>query len=530
MSASSKSSTFVDASSRSALARDLDSLFGHPSFRPGQAEAVRSALERRDVLVVQSTGNGKSLVYQLPTLVERQTSRDVVTLVVSPLVSLMSDQCQALNARFRIDAESGTVKLADGATERDTPVAVYLGSAQPDPRASTRALDGEFAFVYVTPEKLPQWITVLPRLVSKLLFFAVDECHCISAHGLDFRPAYRDLHRLRHACPSVPILALTATATEEVRGDVATLLGMRDHVVHCSSFDRPNLNFRFQVRGELADSLYAIRNEFRRWCADTGVAIVYVLTKKLAESLAKKLRLSQFGISAEAYHSGMDPGGRAAVAGRFRSGETRCVVATIAFGMGVDQQNVRLVVHYGMSRSVDAYVQEAGRAGRDGEPARCLCLYSDADVMTHSILSDSALAKKHLRDMFDLTCKPTRCRRARMLRYFDEAYAASPCVGGCDACDRATDRAARAAVLRADKDAALLLQVAREIPRGAAAQVNFLLGKGLRPSIGRELARLYGVGKRRSEKWWKAMHRDMAAHGLLERCMGSRGGIYYKAA
>jgi len=510
--------------------RALRTLFGHDEFRGGQAAAVRSVIERRDVLFMMATGGGKSLAYQLPTLMVRSETPEAVTVVVSPLVSLMVDQCTSLNRDFRVDAKTGLARTAAQAGPNDAPVACFLGSAQPNYDAARQAAGGAFAFVFLTPEKLQIWTEQLRVLGPKLRLFAVDECHCISSHGLDFRPAYRGLECLRTTCPGVPILALTATATEKVRVDVIASLRMKSAVVHHSTFDRPNLRFHFAPRGDMMDSIGTLRASFRKWCGADGAAIVYVLKRDVASSLARALATPQIGIAAEAYHAGMSTEARAEVAERFRTGSTRCIVATISFGMGIDQANIRMVVHYGMSRSIDAYMQEAGRAGRDGRPAYCLCLYSDADVMTHAQLSGAKRATPELRAMFDLTCDPNACRRVRILRHFREPYTAAPCVGGCDVCSRPPHYEASLAALRDDKSARLLLQAARDLQRGAVKQVEYLLGKGPRPATGREQAKVYGSGRGHSVAWWRALHRKLVQYGLLERCMASNGGTYYKAA
>lgn len=507
--------------------------FGHTAFRPGQEGALRTIESGVDAVVIQATGNGKSLLYQLPTIKRRCVDPDVVTVVVSPLVSLMVDQCNGLNSKFRIDVSNNLAVKSSDSSSLDTDVACYLGSAQPDQTVWRRAMDGEFAFVFVTPEKISTWETQLQKLMPKVLLFAIDECHCVSAHGLDFRPAYRDIGTLRDICPHVPMLALTATATDAVIDDVVTSLKLQCPQIHKSTFDRPNLSFHFKPRGDAEETVYAIAAEFNKCCRKTnGLCIVYVLTQKNAETLASKLSLKQVGVPSEAYHAGMPAAARKAVASRFQSGDVRCVVATISFGMGIDQPNVRLVVHNGMSKSVDAYMQEAGRAGRDGRPARCVCMYSDADVITHQrMATNNPKAHAHIRAMFELTCNPLGvCRRKRILDYFGEASYQGPCVAGCDVCDRRGAIKKQRASLLGDPNAQKLRDVARVYTRGRNAQVELLVGRGKRPVPGTAEEALFNTaGKPRSANKLKELHRRLEHAGLLKRLMGRSGAVYYTA-
>jgi ATP-dependent DNA helicase RecQ len=334
--------------------RVLKEIFGFDSFRPGQEEAIRAVLEGRDTLAVMPTGGGKSLCYQVPALMQ-----DSLTVIVSPLISLMKDQVDSLIQ----SSVAGAATLHSGLS--------------PEERweVERRVRTGEIRMLYVAPERLRSLEFVLSLRRAGVGLFVVDEAHCISEWGHDFRPDYLFLPRAVRDLGSPPVLALTATATPRVREDILRSLKMRSPEVVVTSFNRPNLTYRVLPAKEKKDKLPLILDVVRNAAAP---GIVYATTRKECEELAAHLRRS--GVDAAAYHAGMGPAERSDVQERFMTDELSVVVATIAFGMGVDKPNVRFVVHSSVPGSLPAYMQESGRAGRDGETSECVVLYRGADL------------------------------------------------------------------------------------------------------------------------------------------------------
>jgi ATP-dependent DNA helicase RecQ len=334
--------------------RVLKEIFGFDSFRPGQEEAIRAVLEGRDTLAVMPTGGGKSLCYQVPALMQES-----LTVIVSPLISLMKDQVDSLVQ----SSVAGAATLHSGLS--------------PEERweVERRVRTGEIRMLYVAPERLRSLEFVLSLRRAGVGLFVVDEAHCISEWGHDFRPDYLFLPRAVRDLGSPPVLALTATATPRVREDILRSLKMRSPEVVVTSFNRPNLTYRVLPAKEKKHKLPLILDVVRN-AAPPG--IVYATTRKECEELAAHLRRS--GVDAAAYHAGMGPAERSDVQERFMTDELSVVVATIAFGMGVDKPNVRFVVHSSVPGSLPAYMQESGRAGRDGESSECVVLYRGADL------------------------------------------------------------------------------------------------------------------------------------------------------
>jgi ATP-dependent DNA helicase RecQ len=345
----------------------LHERFGHAAFRPGQERAVESILGGRDTLVILPTGGGKSLCYQVPALL-----LDGLTVVLSPLISLMKDQVDALEAKG-IPA---------------TFINSSLSTAQISDRLA-RAQRGDIKLLYLAPERFEFGNAAARIAAMGVSLLAIDEAHCISEWGHDFRPSYRRVRDIRDKLGSPPTLALTATATPEVRRDIARVLALRDPEVVLTGFDRTNLRWhvvRTKNDSEKDGSLAELLGRHK------GVAIVYAATRKTVDRVTQVLTRS--GIRAEAYHAGLDDERRREVQDAFMSERVRAIVATNAFGMGIDKRNVRLVVHHAMPGSLEAYYQEAGRAGRDGEPADCYLLHAFQDRFTHEFFIKAACPER----------------------------------------------------------------------------------------------------------------------------------------
>ena len=398
-----------------AIARVLEDVFGLDSLRPLQAEAIAAAVHGRDALVVLPTGGGKSLCYQLPPLVT-----DRLTIVVSPLIALMKDQL-------------------DGLRLLGYPAAAAHSNLSPqEKRDLKRDLEGNtLRLLLVAPERLflEGFLVQLAQL--EIGAIAIDEAHCISQWGHDFRPEYRRLAELREVFPNVPFQAFTATATPRVRDDIVQQLQLREPEVLVGTFDRPNLTYRVLPRVDLVDQVAeAVQRH------PDAAAIVYCISRKDTEGLAESLRKKK--IDARAYHAGLDAKVRTDISERFREERLHVVVATVAFGMGIDRGDVRLVVHAGLPKSVEGYQQETGRAGRDGLPAECLLLYSAADAAKwRQIMERSAGESGSPQDVLDAQlallaemqrfANRTTCRHAMLSRYFGQEYPHADC-GACDVC------------------------------------------------------------------------------------------------
>jgi ATP-dependent DNA helicase RecQ len=389
----------------------LTGVFGYEDFRPGQEKIIATVLAGRDCIGVMPTGAGKSLTFQIPARILPGT-----VLVVSPLISLMKDQVDALvRSGFRATVVNSSL---DAVTRADR---------------LRRMRTGEYELVYAAPEGLEGGLRHMLAGV-RVSLVVVDEAHCISEWGHDFRPAYRRLRGLKQEFGGVPILALTATATRRVVGDIIRQLGMTKPDGFKGSFFRPNLVLSAHKKGDSRGSRQDILAFVRQRTRESG--IIYTLSRKNVDSLTAYLRTA--GIRAVPYHAGLDDAVRAHHQDAFARDEADVVVATIAFGMGIDKSNVRYVIHREMPRSIESYYQEIGRAGRDGLRSDCILLYSWADVVSHARLQESIedgnvrnAARDKTRAMYALA-DAAGCRHQRLVAYFDETMA--PCADACDRC------------------------------------------------------------------------------------------------
>lgn len=405
----------TDTTTTHTLEFALSQYWGYDSFRPLQQEAMEAAMNRRDSLVVLPTGGGKSLCYQVPAV-----CRAGMAIVVSPLIALMKDQVDALTAC-------------------GVPAAFVNSSLSVEERrqVARRVSSGELKMLFAAPERLVQQTTIRFLQNANISFIAIDEAHCISHWGHDFRPEYRQLNTLRDAFPEVSIHAYTATATERVRDDICSQMDLQDPSVLVGSFDRPNLIYRVERR---FDPLTQIREVLQRRQGESG--IIYCISRSNVEDTSRSL--NALGYRTLPYHAGLDQQTRKKHQDAFINDEVDIVVATVAFGMGIDKSNVRFVIHAEMPRSVESWQQESGRAGRDGLEAECWLFFSGRDVSTWEFLIDQSETEENrqrsraaLSDM-ESFCISHRCRHAHVCGHFGEQLDKENC-GACDVCMKETE-------------------------------------------------------------------------------------------
>ena len=471
----------------------LRRVFGYDSFRGAQQEVIEHVIGGGDALVLMPTGGGKSLCYQIPALVRPGTG-----VVISPLIALMQDQVDALRA---LGVRAGFLNSTQDAGQR-------------------RAMEADFGagdldLLYLAPERLRAEPTL--RLLERgaISLFAIDEAHCVSQWGHDFRPDYLALSELHERWPSVPRIALTATATKATRAEIAARLNLESARHFVASFDRPNIRYRIEPKAEpLRQLLTLLRTEHP---GDAG--IVYCLSRASVEKTAAFLERN--GIPALPYHAGLDGRTRTANQARFLREDGLVMVATIAFGMGIDKPDVRFVAHLDLPKSVEGYYQETGRAGRDGRPATAWLGYGLADVVLQRRLIDGSegdLAHRrrlsaHLDAMLAL-CETVECRRAQLLGYFGEP--AEPC-GNCDTC--LSPAQTWDGTIAAQKLLSAVLRLHRERRQrfGAGQVIDILLGRKTPKVIENDHASMtvFGIGDELTEKEWRGVVRQLLAQGLL---------------
>ena len=476
----------------------LKQYFGFTSFRPLQEEIIRDSLAGKDTFALLPTGGGKSLCFQLPAL-----ARDGLTVVVSPLVALMKDQVDALQA-------SGAPATCLNAT-----------IPAEESRKRLRGLhNGEFRLLYVAPERLmlSGFLSDLQKWNVRLI--AIDEAHCISEWGHDFRPEYRQIAELRNHFPSVPFMALTATATGRVREDIVTHLKLRDPKCYVASFNRPNLTYRVVPKNKPYDQLLHF---LRTRPKESG--IVYCMSRKATESVAANL--SGDGVKARPYHAGLTPKERSEHQELFLRDDVRVVCATIAFGMGINKPNVRFVVHYDLPKNIEGYYQETGRAGRDGLPGECVLFFSAGDAVKQTLFIDEKpdpheqqVAREQLRQMVHYA-EGAGCRRSELLAYFGEDFSADDC-GACDNC--LSPRATFDGTLAAQKFLSCVYRIREKngFNVGLNHVVEVLTGADTEKirKWGDAKLSTYGIGGEHSRPEWAAIGRELIRLEFLRQTTG----------
>ncbi|OLF13845.1 ATP-dependent DNA helicase RecQ [Actinophytocola xinjiangensis] len=471
----------------------LRRVFGYDAFRGEQQQIIDHVVDGGDALVLMPTGGGKSLCYQIPSLV-----RPGVGVVVSPLIALMQDQVDALRA---LGVRAGFLNSTQHFEDRRL--------------VENEFLNDELDLLYLAPERLTVESTQRLLDQGRISVFAIDEAHCVAQWGHDFRPDYLGLSALHERWPTVPRIALTATATEATRAEIATRLNLTEARHFVASFDRPNIQYRIVSKNKPEQQLLELLTTEHR--GDAG--IVYCLSRASTERTAAFL--SQNGIEALPYHAGLDARTRAANQSRFLREDGLVVVATIAFGMGIDKPDVRFVAHLDLPKSVEGYYQETGRAGRDGLPSTAWLAYGLADVVQQRKMiatseGDDAHRRRlgtHLDAMLAL-CETVECRRVQLLNYFDEQ--ATPC-GNCDTCQSPPE--SWDGTIAAQKVLSTVYRLDRERRQkfGVGHVVDILLGRTTAKVTQHrhETLTVFGVGTDLSEPEWRTVVRQLLAQGLL---------------
>ena len=471
----------------------LKSVFGYQSFRKGQEEVINAALNGQDALVVMATGNGKSLCYQIPAL-----CFEGLTLVISPLISLMKDQVDQLQANG-IEAD-------------------FLNSSQTleqQQQVQNKLISGQLKLLYVSPEKVMTNSFFQLISYSKVSFIAIDEAHCISQWGHDFRPEYTQLGGLKASFPHAPIMALTATADYATRQDILTHLNLENPHRYIGSFDRPNIRYTLEEKYKPMEQLT------RFVLAQKGKSgIIYCNSRNKVERIAESLRNK--GVSAAAYHAGMETALRECVQQDFQRDNVQVVVATIAFGMGINKSNVRFVAHFDLPRSIESYYQETGRAGRDDLPAEAVLFYEPADyawlqkILLEKPETPQRQIEQHKLEAIGEFAESQTCRRLVLLNYFGE-HRQTPC-NNCDICLDPPKK--YDGLVDAQKVMSTIYRVGQCY--GAHYVIAVLRGMHNQKIIERQHDKLsvYGIGKDKSKEHWQSVIRQLIHLGFVQQVIG----------
>ncbi len=484
---------------RESLAQQvLQETFGYQQFRPGQKTIIDAALQGRDCLVVMPTGGGKSLCYQIPALV-----LGGLTLVVSPLISLMKDQVDQLCANGVAAA------CLNSSLSREEQQQVIDGCRS-----------GQIRLLYIAPERLmmDNFLDQLARWNPVML--AVDEAHCISQWGHDFRPEYAALGQLRQRLPGVPFMALTATADDTTRLDIVRLLGLDNPLIQVSSFDRPNIRYMLMEKFKPLDQLLRYVQEQR---GKSG--IIYCNSRAKVEDTAA--RLQSRGISAQAYHAGLENSVRAEVQEKFQRDDVQIVVATVAFGMGINKPNVRFVVHFDIPRNIESYYQETGRAGRDGLPAEAMLFYDPADMAWLRRCLDEKPAgqlqdiERHKLNAMGAFAEAQTCRRLVLLNYFGEGR--QEACGNCDICldpPRRYD-----GLVDAQKALSCIYRVNQRFGMGYVVEVLRGANNQRIRDMQHDKLPVYGIGREHSHEHWVSVIRQLIHMGFITQNIANHSAL-----
>lgn len=480
----------------------VDDFYGYDNFKPHQYEIINRVINKQDVCAIMPTGYGKSMCFQIPALYMAKTC-----IVVSPLIALMEDQHRRLES-------IGVSSICFNSNTTDKSI------------QKKKIIAGEYSIVFMTPEMITKGDGLLTSVYEGdgISLFAIDEAHCISSYGCDFRESYRGLSCLKEWFPDVPILSLTATATEKVGDDICEVLGTPDAIRIKTSFDRPNLKIHVSAKKQKFSEVLDVMRKH-----NGHTIIIYCLTRGETEQIA--LAINDIGMSAGAYHAGLKNTIRTETQNNFMDGKIKCIVATNAFGMGIDKKDVRVVINYGCPKNIEAYYQEIGRAGRDGKKSNCYLFYSVRDFKINRMFIDTMENKKFQNNMLSLLnimeryVNLTTCRRKYVLEYFGESCKKSNCEN-CDICKENSDDTLKTKNI--SYPALLLLKCLKETRAvyGYGTTIGILRGSNNKKiPVKFQSCKIFGKGSYLSEEKWKFLIRHLIKENYIEESAVNKPGI-----